>query len=431
MPKFLDVTSKSTARDYLDVPSRVQQGTAARLFLVLDDQFVSHNTAIAEAEKRGQRLNLALSCNWVNGQVEIRNEHMRWPDIRAAALRGHGIMSHSMSHNWMTTRTTEQLVDEFETSKALIESKIGREINTFVYPSSKQDPTTNSAGYLRYKRLFAGDFEGLVWRHKFWKRHPFVHGRYDWGSSNHSTVLAEVTAAAAADEDIVIYTHATDGSDYLTEGNTLAELQEMLDLALRLGMRVVSIDEMGYDDFLVDPGFEDSDNFADNFDVTVTSWGENATAEIVTLATAEGLPGSKVLKLSNTQDTTGSIVVTQKTLIPTTVFNVESPFEVFVSGRIKCDRDTGAGGAQFRLVLADVDGTLGTGAGGTAQSTTSYSTNEWSDVGELYNATGLLMDKEAWPYFTIQYRITNMTGDAWFDHAQIGQTLYEIGVAGS
>lgn len=23
-----------------------------------------------------------------------------------------------------------------------------------------------------------------------------------------------------------------------------------------------------------------------------------------------------------------------------------------------------------------------------------------------------------------------MTGDAWFDHAQIGQTLYQIGVAG-
>ena len=74
-------------------------------------------------------------------------------------------------------------------------------------------------------------------------RKPFVCGRWGWASSNHAETLDQIRAAASAQEDIVIYTHATDGSNWQTEGVTVHEFSQVLELALQLGMRVAHIDE--------------------------------------------------------------------------------------------------------------------------------------------------------------------------------------------
>jgi len=75
-----------------------------------------------------------------------------------------------------------------------------------------------------------------------------VHGRWGWASSNHAETLDQIRAAASAQENMVTHTHthththATDGSNRQTEGVTATEFNEVLELALQLGMRMCHID---------------------------------------------------------------------------------------------------------------------------------------------------------------------------------------------
>jgi len=213
----------------------------SRLFVILDDASIGHRAALDEAEKRGQFLNLAVCTDFVMTSGGVN--HLSWLDIQRAAARGHGIMAHGKTHRWLTTATDPELSEEFDYSQHVLASTTGVKVQDFVYPSSKHDLRTDSAAASRFRRVFAGRWGGDQWRYKYQSRKPFVCGRFGWASSNHAAVINQITAAAAAREDIVIYTHATDGSNWQTEGVTAAEFREVLDLALKIQMKVAHIDE--------------------------------------------------------------------------------------------------------------------------------------------------------------------------------------------
>jgi hypothetical protein len=213
----------------------------SRLFVILDDASIGQRAALVEAEKRGQYLNLALCTEFVMTSGGVN--HLSWLDIQRAAAHGHGIMAHSKTHRWLTTSSDLELAEEFDYSQHVLATTTGVKVQDFVYPSSKHDFRTDSAAVSRFRRVFAGQWGGDQWRYKYRSRKPFVCGRFGWASSNHDAVIGQISSAAAAREDIVVYTHATDGSNWQTEGVTAAEFKEVLDFALKIQMRVAHIDE--------------------------------------------------------------------------------------------------------------------------------------------------------------------------------------------
>ncbi|CAN1507331.1 NodB homology domain containing protein [Mycobacteriaceae bacterium] len=213
----------------------------ARLFVILDDASIGQRAALYAAEQRGQLLNLAVCTDFITKGGGVK--HLSWPDIKNAARRGHGLLAHSKTHRWLTALGDAEVEEEFDYSQAAVSKAAGVRVLDFVYPSSKHDLRTDAAAAGRFRRVFAGRWEGNQWRYKVWSRKPFVCGRWGWASSNHAETLDQIRAAASAQEDIVIYTHATDGSNWHTEGVTAPEFNEVLELALQLGMRVARIDE--------------------------------------------------------------------------------------------------------------------------------------------------------------------------------------------
>lgn len=215
--------------------------SVARLFVILDDASIGHRAALYEAEKRGQLLNLAVCTDFVTKGGGVN--HLSWSDIENAAKRGHGIMAHGKTHRWLTATSAAVMAEEFDYSQSALSKAAGVRVQDFVYPSSKHDFQTDAAAAGRFRRVFAGRWEGDQWRYKALSRKPFVCGRWSWASSNHPDTLDQIRAAASAQEDIVVYTHATDGSNWQTEGVTAPEFIQVLELALQLGMRVAHIDE--------------------------------------------------------------------------------------------------------------------------------------------------------------------------------------------
>jgi|SaaInlStandDraft_4_1057021.scaffolds.fasta_scaffold04793_4 peptidoglycan/xylan/chitin deacetylase (PgdA/CDA1 family) len=63
-----------------------------------------------------------------------KNGYMSWEQIKALGEAGMEIGSHSLSHPYMTTLSTEQLLIELKDSKAQIEQHTGKEIVSFAYP---------------------------------------------------------------------------------------------------------------------------------------------------------------------------------------------------------------------------------------------------------------------------------------------------------
>ena len=238
----LAVGNIATAVDAAAKPGvGVSPNGAARLFIILDDASIGQRSALVEAEKRGQLLNLAVCTDSVTNRGGV--DHLSWPDIRRAAARGHGIIAHSKTHRWLTNASDAEMAEEFDYSQTMLATATGVKVRDFAYPSSKHDLRTDSAAASRYRRVFAGRWGGDQWRHSFCSRKPFVCGRYGWSSSNHAAVVGQIKAAAAAQEDIVIATHATDGSNWQTEGVKGSEFTAILDLALKLRVRVAHIDD--------------------------------------------------------------------------------------------------------------------------------------------------------------------------------------------
>lgn len=396
------------ARAAIDAPSVIQQGVPARVVMILDDQWASQVWGLGEAEKRGQKLNLAIWAGRPSG-----GSYMDRSQLRAAVMRGHGILLHSQNHLDMRSLDDATLVSDLETSVKYVSTllNIDRANLDFVYPMSLHDSRTLSATYLRYRRQFAGPFDVEPWRTPFYRPKPHLCGRFNWASDRHQIVKDEIAAAAAANEDIVVYTHALDGSQ--TNGVTSAEFTDMLDHIMRLGMRMVHIDEFSKSpQLLTDPSFEDAGSFATNF--TVTSAGSGTpTAEILTATPAATVQGSKVLHLRIVGSTSSNVIVEQRKRIPSSWFTEPNPCQAVLAARVKTALTGGSGGASMRIMFADSDGVAASGG----QISSTYTGSDWSSPG----AFKIAMDTygSVYPYLIVQWRLVNASGDVWFDHAQL------------
>jgi hypothetical protein len=392
-------------------PARKSRG---RLFIILDDGHLSQLAALDEAEKRGQRLNLAICAGFVI------DPSMSWNDVRVAAMRGHGIMSHSMTHPLMDATTVPEMVEEFEQSQRIIEAVTGVRVQDWVWPGSRHTIREDSAALGRYRRIFGGIWYGDKWRTPWYRPKPFKCGRFSWASSNHADVLAEVRAANAADEDLIIYTHTCDGTTAggLTSGVTLAEFCEVLDLAVSLGISVPHIDQFDSVDPnpLVDPSFEDAVNFGLNFEVRASK--PTFTAGIVSVTPAEGLAGSRALYV-NTKgaNSTDWVSVRQRLLIPTARFAERGSEGIgaMFGARVKTAGIPAAGtnrGAFVRLLTVDEKGVIASNS----KNSLPYIGSDWSEAQEVK------LGEEFTNYsasFVVEYLVNGFDGEVWFDHAQL------------
>jgi hypothetical protein len=391
-------------------PARKSRG---RLFIILDDGHLSQLAALDEAEKRGQRLNLAICAGFVI------DPSMSWNDVRVAAMRGHGIMSHSMTHKWMDTATVPEMVEEFEQSQRIIEAVTGVRVQDWVWPNSRHTIREDSAALGRYRRIFGGIWGRDEWRTPWYRPKPFTCGRFSWASSNHAEVLAEVRAANAADEDLIIYTHTCDGTTAggLTSGVTLAEFCEVLDLAVSLGISVPHIDQFDSVDPnpLVDPSFEDPVNFGLNFEVRASK--PTFTAGIVSVTPAEGLAGSRALyvntKGSNSADW---VTVRQRLLIPTARFaeRASEGIGAMFGARVKTAGIPAAAnrGAFVRLFTVDEKGVIAANS----KNSLPYIGSDWSEAQEVRLAEEFTNYSAS---LVVEYLVNGFDGEVWFDHAQL------------
>lgn len=76
---------------------------------------------------------------------------MSWTELGTLAAEGHEIGSHSVSHALLPQVSDSQLRDELCDSKAVLEAKLGRAIETFCYPNGDHDArvrrVAREAGY--------------------------------------------------------------------------------------------------------------------------------------------------------------------------------------------------------------------------------------------------------------------------------------------
>lgn len=406
---------------------------APRMVLIMDGPYSSAAAAMVEAENRSQRLTMAVIPTSIGTTGFLSTANV----IRAHRA-GHGIAVMGYSHANATSLSTSALVEEYDKGLKWVSSTTGKPVEQIdhCYSQSSHNDTTDSMFYLRGRRAFAGKWGGDQWRYPFYINHPYSHGRYGWDSDNHRSVLREIEEAAAANEDIVLYTHSTDGSNLNTTGLTPDELRQGLDLAMRLGMKVVSIDELGDppQSYLDDPGFEDVDNFAANFEVIVTGLtSEQYEVGIVTATPPSGLPGTKALRIAvlSGAPTTNSVTVRQRRWVSAADWGVPAAVtggtkaDGVLGARVKCNRSSGTGGASVLLRTADYLNDVKTGSGGTAIASPTWTTNSWSGPREVmtvgysstYGRDIGLVNYQQW--LIPEYRITNMVGEAWFDHAML------------
>ncbi len=88
---------------------------------------------------------------------------MSWEDVRKLASSGHvTIASHAHSHRPLTGLSPEEITDELQRSRAEIESRLGRSVDTLAYPNGNHDDTVigcaKACGYAAGFTTIAGRY---------------------------------------------------------------------------------------------------------------------------------------------------------------------------------------------------------------------------------------------------------------------------------
>jgi len=88
---------------------------------------------------------------WVGTEHESEMRCLRWPQLQELAAAGWEIGSHTCSHPHLSTLGDEDLRRELQTSRAVIEDRLGIPCHTLAYPYGDHDERvveeTEAAGY--------------------------------------------------------------------------------------------------------------------------------------------------------------------------------------------------------------------------------------------------------------------------------------------
>lgn len=377
------------------------------LSLHFDDGTADHYTVAAPiVEAAGGRATFALWTQPLSnpaGNVPYLS-HAR---IAELAARGHEIAAHSITHTPMTSLNATTRKPEWDTPKTFLEGITGKPVTTWAYPNSASDATTDKEAYLRYDRVFSG-VDTLYSTRVERRGKTLKTGRWAWVNANQAETLRQITRASARDEVITVMTHQVDGS-YLPQGVTQAQLQEVVDLAVALGMPIVTAaDAFPAYRPISNGGFEDTDWAAE--------WlpdGVNATNGIQAnpVTPAAGVGGTKSLEIVG--DGTKTIFAWSRYHTPF-LDQGEHTFSVRMSHNLT----SGAPGSYFAVRQYDAAGTQILNTNSTIVGT--LGAVAWQTLSIV-----LTPQPNAYSYKIVLAQ-ANAVGQTWFDNVHAGPTRFGV-----
>jgi peptidoglycan/xylan/chitin deacetylase (PgdA/CDA1 family) len=392
-------------------PRRAQAVAASgrgALCLHFDDGTPDHYTIAAPiVEAAGGRATFPIHSNNTTFTAGSAGS-MSHAQIADLVARGHEVAAHSKTHTDMTTQTAAARVAEWDDSKTVLQGITGKPVTSFVYPYSAHNAATNKEAYCRYDRTFSGvDTPFFTTRPQRGK--SIRTGRYAWTDAAHVRVTQFVARAAATDSVLTLIAHKVNGTD-LAQGITQAQLQEVVDLAVSLGMPIITAKD-AFPAYLGAPsgGFEDS-NYIGDWEKFNTSATNTITA--VQIAPAVGLPGTGAVEIVG--DGTNYPYLASRYGIP-----ILEAGEHTASVQMRLNKTSGTGGAYIGVREYDSSGVqVGTDINSAIVSTTGLT--DWQTIKIAFTPNAKTVTAK------VLIAQTPMVGSAWFDHLNFGPTKYGV-----
>ena len=322
---------------------RIASPGGGAVCISVDDAYSAMRTFAALLEGRGQRATFCITPDLMNdatGATKITNQDIL--DFHAA---GHEIAAHSKTHANLTSIAPAQAVVELEYPKRWLEGIIGSPVTTWTYPfgsgKSGRNATTDSYVYPLYDRVLDTNLynHNSIWPR--WTEPPALIQRTAWTETNQEQALAMVKKAADSPVISSLFFH-----NIGTAVNpTLAQVVELLDYALALGVPLLTVREsFGGFHYLTNSSFEDGFSGWRKFIVG------GGALEVVAAPPDAGMTGTKVLRITAPASTGGAYVSQQIPVQPGKTYRASGRGRV-VSGVIRQQNDN-----YIRVRFRAVDG---------------------------------------------------------------------------
>jgi peptidoglycan/xylan/chitin deacetylase (PgdA/CDA1 family) len=127
------------------------QDSAKKVVLTFDDGFIGNYLfALSILEKYGYKATFFVTVNNIS-----RERYMSWDQLGILYKKGHLIQSHTMTHPMLAECDEGQIIYELETSRKVIEDKIGGEVKYLSLPfGSSNKRVIGIAKRLGYQGIF-------------------------------------------------------------------------------------------------------------------------------------------------------------------------------------------------------------------------------------------------------------------------------------
>ena len=128
------------------------QDSSQKVVLTFDDGFIGNYLfALSILEKYGYQATFFVTVNSIS-----KNRYMSWDQLGVLYKKGHSIQSHTMTHPLLGECDEGQIIYELETSRKIIEDKIGGPVKYLSLPfGSSNERVITVAKQLGYQGVFA------------------------------------------------------------------------------------------------------------------------------------------------------------------------------------------------------------------------------------------------------------------------------------
>ena len=127
------------------------QDRAQKVVLTFDDGFIGNYLfALSILEKHGYKATFFVTVNNIS-----KNRYMSWDQLSILYQKGHSVQSHTMSHPMLGECDEGQITYELETSRRIIEDKVGGPVKYLSLPfGSSNERVITVAKQLGYQGIF-------------------------------------------------------------------------------------------------------------------------------------------------------------------------------------------------------------------------------------------------------------------------------------
>jgi len=122
--------------DLKDIVENKRQFPKKAIILTFDDGYLDH---YQNAFRILKKYNLKGVFFIISNMPNNNPDYATWEQIKEMSENGQEIASHTVSHSDLTTLSDEKIKYELETSKKIIEAKIGKPVISLSYPAGKYD----------------------------------------------------------------------------------------------------------------------------------------------------------------------------------------------------------------------------------------------------------------------------------------------------